>query len=570
MSVDLVKKNALTVIEEASNINARYGFDNLSKNLLETQKTVNNFKINAPLIGLFSAGKSSILNKYLNIDLPVGIEAKTSVACEFVYDSEEYLEVVSDKNESSRKNIAELKDLTIENCSFVRMHLNNNKLANLKDITIVDMPGLDSGYEKHNKAIRNYINSASYFIIIMDIENGTIKKSLLDFLKELDLYSLNFGFILSKYEQKDDSDIENIIKTAKDNISNFIGKNVFVGKVSVFDSDISDFENILSNMQVVAIAKNCLYSNLKSILEEYLLKELNRKLKYDSFDIGDINKNIRELEKKAQDIEKSIEKEAYYIKNKANNQLTDAILSDISNTLSENVDMLVMKAKENSSSLGEAINQLIRPIMVSSSDRHLKELFAEIYERVQLNFNSIVGELQTGSLDFDNIEEGNKQIDIGLNSISAIASKYLPAGMAAGTVGTAALIAAGIPIAPIIPIVGALVLVLMPFLSDKLKSMREASQNEKIKSQIIGNVIPSVIPQIRDKIDTFISQQTDAFIKAVMEKFEEEGKSIKYALENAKKDKEISENEFKEKLEILKADIEKTKKLISQLDTDEE
>ena len=332
MSVESVKKNALTVIEEASNINTRYGFDNLSKKLSDAQKTVGGFKINAPLIGLFSAGKSSILNKYLNIDLPVGIEAKTSVACEFVYDTDEYLEVVSDKNESNRKNIAELKDLTIENCSFVRMHLNNNKLANLKDITIVDMPGLDSGYEQHNKAIKNYINSASYFIIIMDIENGTIKKSLLDFLKELDLYSLNFGFILSKYEQKDEADIENIIKTTKENILNFIGKDVFVGKVSVFDSDIADFEKILSNMQVVAIAKNCLYSNLKSILEEDLLKELNRKLKYDRFDIGEINKNIRELEKKSQDIEKSIEKEAYFIKNKANNQLTDAIISDISNT----------------------------------------------------------------------------------------------------------------------------------------------------------------------------------------------------------------------------------------------
>ena len=564
MSVELVKKNALTVIEEASNINTKYSFENLSKSLLEMQNTVKNFKINAPLIGLFSAGKSSILNKYLNIDLPVGIEAKTSVACEFVYDTDEYLEVVSDKNESSRKSIAELKDLTIENCSFVRMHLNSDKLMNLKYITIVDMPGLDSGYEQHNKAIKNYISSASYFIIIMDIENGTIKKSLLDFLKELDLYKLKFGFILSKYEQKEESDIEDIIKNTEETILNHIGEKVFVGKVSPHNSDIEDFENILSNMQTVDIAKNNLYSSLKLILED-LLKELNRKLKYDRFDINEINKNIRELEKKSQDIEKSIEKEAYFIKNKANNQLTDAILSDISNTLSENVDMLVMKAKENSSSLGEAINQLIRPIMVSSSDRHLKELFAEIYERVQLNFNSIVGELQTGSLDFDNIEEGNRQIDIGLNSISAIASKYLPAGMAAGTVGTAALIAAGIPIAPIIPIVGALVLVLMPFLSDKLKSMREASQNEKIKSQIIGNVIPSVIPQIRDKIDTFISQQTDAFIKAVMEKFEEEGKSIKYALENAKKDKEISENEFNEKQEILKADIEKTKKLILEI-----
>lgn len=573
MSVDLVKKNALTVIEEASNINSRYSFDNLSKKLSEAQNTVNNFRINAPLIGLFSAGKSSILNKYLNIDLPVGIEAKTSVACEFVYDTDEYLEVITDKNESSRKSMAELKDLTIENCSFVRMHLNNNKLMNMKDITIVDMPGLDSGYEQHNKAIKNYINSASYFIIIMDIENGTIKKSLLDFLKELDLYSLNFGFILSKYEQKDETDIENITKNTKENILNYIGKDVFVGKVSVLNSDIADFEKILSNMQVIAIAKNCLYSSLKLILEEDLLKELNRKLKYDRFDIGEINKNIRELEKKSQDIEKSIEKEAYFIKNKANHQLADAILSDISNTLSENVDMLVMKAKENSSAFGDTVNSLIRPVISSSADRHLKELFAEIYERLQVNFNSIVGDLQIDSINIGSLEEGNKLIDAGVNVVMEMLKKYLPtAGVtAAGTLAATAAISSALTLGSVaLPIVGTLIAALIPFLGGLLKSNREASQNESIRSQILGNIIPNVLLQIRGKLEICISEQTDAFIKAVREKFDVEQNSIKEALENAKKNKEISENEFKEKLEILKADIEKTEKLISQLNTSEE
>ena len=573
MSVDLVKKNALTVIEEASNINSRYSFDNLSKKLSEAQNTVNNFRINAPLIGLFSAGKSSILNKYLNIDLPVGIEAKTSVACEFVYDTDEYLEVITDKNESSRKTIAELKDLTIENCSFVRMHLNNNKLMNMKDITIVDMPGLDSGYEQHNKAIKNYINSASYFIIIMDIENGTIKKSLLDFLKELDLYSLNFGFILSKYEQKDETDIENITKNTKENILNYIGKDVFVGKVSVLNSDIADFENILSNMQVIAIAKNCLYSNLKLILEEDLLKELNRKLKYDRFDIGDINKNIRELEKKSQDIEKSIEKEAYFIKNKANHQLADAILSDISNTLSENVDMLVMKAKENSSAFGDTVNSLIRPVISSSADRHLKELFAEIYERLQVNFNSIVGDLQIDSINIGSLEEGNKLIDAGVNVVMEMLKKYLPtAGVtAAGTLAATAAISSALTLGSVaLPIVGTLIAALIPFLGGLLKSNREASQNESIRSQILGNIIPNVLLQIRGKLEICISEQTDAFIKAVREKFDVEQNSIKEALENAKKNKEISEKEFNEKLEVLKADIDKTEKLISQLNTSEE
>lgn len=573
MSVDLVKKNALTVIEEASNINSRYSFDNLSKKLSEAQNTVNNFRINAPLIGLFSAGKSSILNKYLNIDLPVGIEAKTSVACEFVYDTDEYLEVITDKNESSRKSIAELKDLTIENCSFVRMHLNNNKLMNMKDITIVDMPGLDSGYEQHNKAIENYINSASYFIIIMDIENGTIKKSLLDFLKELDLYSLNFGFILSKYEQKDETDIENITKNTKENILNYIGKDVFVGKVSVLNSDIADFENILSNMQVIAIAKNCLYSNLKLILEEDLLKELNRKLKYDRFDIGEINKNIRELEKKSQDIEKSIEKEAYFIKNKANHQLVDAILSDISNTLSENVDMLVMKAKENSSALGDAVNSLIRPVISSSADRHLKELFAEIYERLQVDFTSSFGELKIDSVNIVNLKKGDEEIDIALNSIMDLASRYLPTfglGGAGSLAATAAALEAVTFASVAVPIGAALVLALAPAIFKMAKSARESMRDENIKSQILGNIIPKVLSQIRSELDKSIYEQTDAFIKAVREKFDVEQNNIKEALEKAKKDKEISENEAKEKLEVLKADIEKTEKLISQLNTEEE
>lgn len=568
MSVELVKKNALSVIEEASNINTRYNFDSLSKKLSEIPNTVNDFKIKAPLIGLFSAGKSSILNKYLDINLPVGIEAKTSVACEFVFDTDEYLEVISDNNESNRKSIEELKDLTIENCSFVRMHLNSPKLLNMKDITIVDMPGLDSGYEQHNKAIRNYINSASYFIIIMDIENGTIKKSLLDFLKELNLYKLNFGFIISKYEQKSQENIEAIIKNTKDTILNFIGNDASVGKVSVKESDIADFENMLSNMQVEDIAKNCLYSNLKLILEEDLLKELNRKLKYDRFDKSEIDKNIRELEKKARDIEKSIEKEAYFIKNKANNQVVSSIISDISNTLSENADMLVSKAKENSSSLGNAINQLMRPVISLSSDRHLKELLKEIYGRIQLDFNSIAGDLQISSVSFDNLDEGNKQIDVAIDGIIALASRYLPtagittAGTLTATAAASASITAGMVA---IPIAAALAVAFAPLIGKIIKQIKAESRNQEIKNQILGSVIPDVLRQVRDKLEVSISEQTDSFIKAIREKFEDEQTNIREALEKAKNDKEISENEFNEKLEILKEDIDKTEKLIEKL-----
>ena len=81
----------------------------------------------------------------------------------------------------------------------------------------------------------------------------------------------------------------------------------------------------------------------------------------------------------------------------------------------------------------------------------------------------------------------------------------------------------------------------------------------------MGSVIPNVLSQIRSKLESCIYEQTDAFIKAVREKFETEQNNIKEALENAKKEKEASEKEFNEKQEILKADIEKTEKLILEI-----
>ena len=81
----------------------------------------------------------------------------------------------------------------------------------------------------------------------------------------------------------------------------------------------------------------------------------------------------------------------------------------------------------------------------------------------------------------------------------------------------------------------------------------------------MGSVIPNVLSQIRNKLESCIYEQTDAFIKAVREKFETEQNNIKEALEKAKKEKEASEKEFNEKQEILKADIEKTEKLILEI-----
>lgn len=197
----------------------------------------------------------------------------------------------------------------------------------------------------------------------------------------------------------------------------------------------------------------------------------------------------------------------------------------------------------------------------------MKELFTEIYGRLQVNFDSIVGDLQISPVSFSNLDAENKLIDTGVNVVMEMLKKYLPtAGVtAAGTLLTTAAVTSLTMASVALPIVGTLVAAIIPFLGSLFKSGREASQNENIKSQILGSVIPNVLSQIRSKLESCIYEQTDAFIKAVREKFETEQNNIKEALENAKKEKEASEKEFNEKQEILKADIEKTEKLILEI-----
>ena len=568
--VNTIKEKSISILNSSIEIASKYDFSK-TKELLESKKNIiANFKVNAPLIGLFSSGKSSLLNKYFGFThLPEDITPLTAVACELYYSDENYLEIIDNSGHVSRNTIEYLSNLTSDSCSYVRMHVNNDKLKTLTDITIVDMPGLDSGYEQHNKAISNYLNDASFFIVIMDAEQGTPKDSLLSFLKELELYNLNFALIITKSDLKIPKDIENIKQYSKDVIYNNIGEEVFVGAVSAKNNELSDFDKVVSNVQVESIVKKFVRKNMAYLIEEKLKTELERKIKYSFLDEKEINEKINEMKNKKKEIEKIIDIEIINIKNKVNGEVVSNIISDISHALSSNVDMLVSKVKENPSSLGDIINQIVRPIIVSSADKHLNKSLGDIYTRLQISFDSALGDLYVASPNVKDLSTAHKTVD----NMSDILKEFIESRLlttagvtAAGTLGATAAISTAVTLSSVaLPIVGALIVAALPLLSGLLKSGNESAQNEQIKSQITGSVIPNVLSQIRNNIEAMVAEQTGNFIACVKSKFDDDIKSIEEILMSLLEEKKQKEEEFKSVKKEMEEDLNKVNIMISEI-----
>ncbi len=157
-------------------------FDNLKK----ISKDMRNFKVNVPLIGGFSTGKSSLINAMLEQELlKTDIIPETSIPTEIIY-GKNSVEIIEEDN---IKNISiseyQKSSFKAKNVDLIKINLENEFLETVSDIKIVDMPGFDSGCEVHNRAINDYLPDSLAYIIAVGADEGNLRESIVNFLKEL-------------------------------------------------------------------------------------------------------------------------------------------------------------------------------------------------------------------------------------------------------------------------------------------------------------------------------------------------------------------------------------------------
>lgn len=246
-----------SVINEASRISKEY--INASDSILriESDKSAllkdmaNNAFIKVPFVGDFNAGKSSLLNALMGINLlPTNIVPTTAVSYELYYSDKEQLKVFHKGELKETAPISRIAALEVVPGDVVYVYVDNDfvRKMNERNIVVVDMPGIDSGIEAHNNAILNYIREGSFFFLVTDAEQGTLRRSAIRFVDELKKYGLTCNVIISKVDKKSDEQITTIKAEVEAQAKRAIRSDVEVGISSAAAKRFDDVSRMLDKL----------------------------------------------------------------------------------------------------------------------------------------------------------------------------------------------------------------------------------------------------------------------------------------------------------------------------------
>lgn len=512
------------------------------KNVLEVKEEVLNFKVLIPIVGGFNAGKTSLINSCFGTSFLTNILPETAIATEIRYGERERIIAYSKSGETTEYFISEMKYIAVNEYAHLEVYFNNSKIKALGDIVLVDMPGLDSKIEEHNKAIFNYINEGVFYIVVADIDHG-LKESVLNFLGEVNMYNLDFAVIINKTDHKLPIEIEEVVENARKNVNVFAGKEVFVGKTSTKMNEISDFENILKNINIEQVIESKFKEKINLIVEK-IIRELVIREKYSSIDSTEIENKILDIKNNIKKIELKMAEEEQKIEEHLENEVKNNIIKDLKQALNSNVFTLVQAIKSGNEVFTQTINEIIRPVLTISANNNISYAFEEYFTNMQKQSAAIFDMGNFVKDKSDNIIDAIIQTSNVINKVE-ISNKYIKASYQ--TISGILAITTSV-VAPWIEII----IFLLPEILQVLGVGNESKQDEKIKVKLEKQIIPEIIMKLKPEISKNLEIAKVEFVNNIREAIEENKTQLIDSLQEALNEKQLKGIDFEKNKEQIK------------------
>lgn len=255
--------------------------------------------VKVPLVGVFSAGKSSLINVFTEKPgvLPVDTMPETAVAYELYYDTSERVELYRNGEKIDEAGLANIKSLNTTPGDIAMVYMNSQPIKNLQDkgVVLVDMPGIGSGIDRHDAAIMNYINYGTSFVLLVDAEQGSLRGSTLVFLEELKKYNLKPAVLVSKTDKKPENEVKEIIDYIAYQISKLVDGTPYVSKVCAVNNDLQGLTSYLNGLDANALLKEKVGKVLSGIID-MVISDLKMQKNLKGQSIAEVESTLKKLE----------------------------------------------------------------------------------------------------------------------------------------------------------------------------------------------------------------------------------------------------------------------------------
>lgn len=513
-------------------IQEKYGID--SSETEEIMNSIDTYRVNTPVVGNFSTGKSSMINAIIGKPLlSVEITPETAVPTEIYYGNNKVFQY--DKTAVIDRKIEELplKGLTIQTTDLVKIEYDNEFLKEIKTVNIVDLPGFDTSFELHNRAIDQYLPNSLAYLLVVSSDEPVLKESISDFLKELKVYNMPVYVVITKSNRLDEDELTE----CKNLLRKLVGKIVERDdvKVACVDSygrvNVEELKDILREIQSQTgqIFVNKYSKSLRAVsryVEVYLVERVDKAC----LSTSRLEQEQEKVEKKMKEISVDIEKEKTNFSRQANvcvNTIRERIKSDLEATPPTISAML-----ENGTDITDKINSVVRRsvrIGINTEfEPKLKKYVEHISEMITIEFpqNDIISNVNT---------------TLKNNVADEVTKTALPIILAG----------VGLVLTPIAAVIGGMVGIAADVIHNISNNKKKQKEVDKAARAIIDEVTEQTIYSIEGEIKRYIDNINQKIEKDVLK----QKAILEKSLSDIKIDISIEENTRSRDIEELEKDL---------------
>lgn len=402
-----------------------------------------------PLIGEFSAGKTSLINALTDSKvLEIASRPTTATLYQIFFGSTENKAVaLTAEGESVELQLDSMKNEELLKYPTVNLFDTSTKVP--KDIIFVDTPGLSSPDPKHREVLISILPRVDAILLTVDA-NQPITRSLLAFVKEMRLDEKPIYLILNKTDTKSTGELQDLKAGIARDIDLPIDSIVCT---SASTGGVSELQQLLTKIQgqktqiiakVDALRTKELIGELRAFIAEILRsssspKELKEAVRAQECELERLQSNIRQLMERVEEkLSDKIDETQSTLRTQLWSSL-NGILSKKGISYNQEIKEEIIRVKTILlQNFTRQVSTTIREVNASSRDIRVQLPSAETIDLSQLGeqIDNIPME------DFDSVGHGwDKAIGwatVGLASVAGVATLAATGGLAALGIGGAA------------------------------------------------------------------------------------------------------------------------------------
>ncbi|MCU4416931.1 dynamin family protein [Acinetobacter bereziniae] len=523
-------------LPKIQNLYEKYQLD--SNKFQELTKNSQNFKVRIPLIGAFSAGKSSLINALLAQKLlAVEIDPASNLATEISFAETDQILGFKDNQFVKELSFEQLKSQDFDDLGangHVEVKLNNPLLQSLPHLCLADLPGLDSKSEAHSQAIHHYLGRSLAYCIMVSSEEGTLKESIKNFLAELALHQAPVLVIISKSDKRSAKDIEAIKQQVKQQVQAILPPDNYLNVVAAsrknFDTVIPALQE-LEQRSEQRFKETVVKQSIDTIatLQQHI-EVLNNQ---DNLDLESLKLKQTEMQEEMQHFQQKLKQEHQQINSRFNDVLSQ-ITQHIRSRLTGETDSFANSVLHQGSDIQQQITYSVRIGMTEGMERYFKPLVEKYLHRIESELPEQLKINQNFNFEASDNDGLNTTILTGAATLLPIVLRSFPYA------------------AVIIPIITT---ILGKFISDSQKEQQRAEQREQARSYVQATLIPQVMAQVELNLRQILTAQLQQVEQNVQQQIDEKYQQAQFALAQLAQQLQQGEAEQEQQRAIYQQDL---------------